>query len=123
MKESVQRDVLLGFYSWFLHMKTYHFLTLNYNHHKIVDGYLSKYSDLYDQFMEVCMGHHGKVKLTDFNLPISVINIENLYNHIDRFLTFLDGLKTVYAKYPDLLNIRDELEAETNQMVYLLRLN
>lgn len=121
MDAQTQRGVLLGFYRWFIQMKTYHFTTPNYNHHKIVDEYLSKYSDLYDAFMEVCMGKHQKVKIGEFSLEIGEINENNLYKHIDGFIRFLSNLKEVYSEDADLLNIRDELEAETNRMVYLLR--
>ena len=50
------------------------------------------------------------------------IDDENIFEHIDEFGKFLETLRSVYSDYPDLLNIRDEMEGNLNRLVYLLRL-
>ena len=123
MDTETQKGVVLGFFRWYIQMKSFHFVTKIYNRHYNVDNYLETYSKLYDKLVEVCMGHHHQVELGSYNLSIEHIDDSNVLQHIAKFLDFLNGLKVVYAENSDILNIRDEIEAETNKLVYLLKLN
>ena len=120
--EKIQKDVIIGFYKWHLIVKSFHFMTKFVVRHEAAGKYLDSFMEDYDKFMEVCMGHHGQIKLDDFGIEIRKINDENIFDHIKEFAEFLTTLRTVYADYPDLLNIRDEMEADLNRLVYLLRL-
>ena len=123
MDTEVQKRVVFGLFRWYIQMKSFHFMTKIYNRHYNVDQYLDAYSKLYDKLVEVCMGHHGQIHLGDYQLTIENIDDGNVLDHVARFQEFLSSLKVVYAENSDILNIRDEIEAETAKLVYLLRLN
>lgn len=122
MENDIQKGVVLGLFRWYLQMKSYHFQTEIYNRHYNVDQYLEAYSKLYDTLVEACMGHHGRVHLGDYQITIDSIDDNNVLDHVAKFQEFLTGLKVVYAENSDILNIRDEIEAETAKLVYLLQL-
>jgi hypothetical protein len=69
------------------------------------------------------MGRHGTIEMGDYSLAIKSIDDDNVLEHVDTFLDFLDELRQLYADYPDLLNIRDEIEAAVHVMVYKLNLD
>ena len=123
MENDIQKGVVLGLFRWYLQMKSYHFQTEIYNRHYNVDQYLDAYSKLYDKLVEACMGHHGRVHLGDYQITIDSIDDSSVFEQIDKFQEFLTSLKVVYAENSDILNIRDEIEAETAKLIYLLRLN
>jgi hypothetical protein len=121
--EQIQKDVLMGFYKWQFLMKSFHFATKYNVRHKAVGKYLDNFVEDYDKFMEVCMGHHDQIEIdSEFTITIGEINDENIFMHIDTFEMFLSNLRIIYEEYPDLLNIRDEMEANLNRLVYLLKL-
>ena len=123
MDLSTQKGVVLGLFRWYIQMKSFHFMTKIYNRHLNVDHYLDSYSKLYDKLVEACMGHHGQVQLGEYQLMIENIDDNNVLEHVNKFQEFLNSLKVVYANNSDILNIRDEIEAETAKLVYLLKLN
>ena len=120
--EQIQKEVVIGFYKWQLIVKSFHFMTKFVVRHEAAGKYLDTFIEDYDKFMEVCMGHHGQIKLDDFSIEVRKIDDENIFDHIDEFGKFLETLRSVYSDYPDLLNIRDEMEGNLNRLVYLLRL-
>ena len=103
-------------------MKTYHFETKIYNRHYNVDTFLENYSKLYDRFIEVSMGHFGPINMDKYTITIETVNDENIHDMVKRFTQVLRELRELYTKYSDLLNIIDEIDAETNQLIYKLRL-
>jgi hypothetical protein len=82
-------------------------------------------NDLIDKFVEVCMGKHGRPRLTDGVMNIEVIDIDELSidDYVNSCVDFLISLNDVYETTDsDLLNIRDEMMAEFNKLKYLLTL-
>jgi hypothetical protein len=121
--EQIQKEVLIGFYKWQIIVKTFHFTTRHVVRHEAAGKYLDSFIEDYDKFMEVCMGHHGQISIdSEFIIKIDKINDKNILHHITEFGKFLTSLRTVYVDSPDLLNIRDEMEASLNRLVYLLKL-
>jgi hypothetical protein len=121
--ESLQRDVLLGFYKWQLLIKTFHFVTKYNVRHEAAGKYLDNFMEDYDKFMEVCMGHHEQMSMdTEFTIKIGIINDQTIFFHIDKFGEFLTNLRGPYEQNSDLLNILDEMVANLNRLVYLLNL-
>ena len=118
----VQREMVIGFYKWQLIIKSFHFMTKYVVRHEASDRYLKSFIEKYDKFVEVCMGHHGQIVLGEFNINITIINDDNIFDHIKEFNEVLLTLKNVYAEYSDLLNIRDEMESDLHQFIYILRL-
>ena len=103
-------------------MKTYHFETKIYNRHYNVDVFLENYSKLYDRFIEVSMGHFGPINMGNYTISIANVNDENIHEIVKQFISILQYLKKLYKNHSDLLNIIDEIDAETNQLIYKLRL-
>ena len=119
---NLQKDVLSIFFTFYIQMKTYHFETKIYNRHYNVDTFLENYSKLYDRFIEVSMGHFGPINMDKYTITIETVNDENIHDMVKRFTQVLRELRELYTKYSDLLNIIDEIDAETNQLIYKLRL-
>jgi len=118
----MQKDILSIFFTFYLQMKTYHFETKIYNRHYNVDTFLENYSKLYDRFIEVSMGRFGPINMDTYTLTIEPINDDNIHSIVNEFIKVLQEIKRLYNDFSDLLNIRDEIEAETYQLIYKMRL-
>jgi hypothetical protein len=108
-------------------IKLYHWKTKSYATHKATDGLHSKLGDLIDHYVEVLIGKTNlNLKMTDYsNLQIKNIeNNEEMEKFVQGLINFLLKVhnKLDAEKDVDLLNLRDELIAELNQFLYLLRL-
>jgi hypothetical protein len=122
--ETIQIDVLMSFYKWQLMVKSFHFCTKYNVRHEAAGKYLDNFMEDYDKFMEVCMGHHGQLEMNrEFNITLDEINDDNILEHVEQFSTILNHLRVPYEEHTDLLNIIDEMEANLNRLVYLLKLN
>jgi|688.fasta_scaffold315030_2 hypothetical protein len=119
---NLQKDVVSIFFTLYIQMKTYHFETKIYNRHYNVDVFLENYSKLYDRFIEVSMGHFGPINMGNYTISIANVNDENIHEIVKQFISILQYLKKLYKNHSDLLNIIDEIDAETNQLIYKLRL-
>ena len=84
--------------------------------------YLENYSKLYDRFIEVSMGHFGPINMDKYTITIEKVNDENIHDIVRQFTLVLQELRKLYKSNSDLLNIIDEIDAETNQLLYKLRL-
>ena len=102
-------------------MKLFHFQTQLYGAHKASDGYLNKYAETMDKFLEVAQGIYGKITLKKYALTGSSHNDENIVKHLDGMITYWKlKIDDVLNGYTDLINIRDELIADADQLKYLL---
>jgi hypothetical protein len=119
---NLQKDVVSIFFTFYLQIKTYHFETKIYNRHYNVDVYLENYSKLYDRFIEVSMGHFGPINMDKYTITIEKVNDENIHDIVRQFTLVLQELRKLFKSNSDLLNIIDEIDAETNQLLYKLRL-
>jgi len=119
---NLQKDVLSIFFTLYIQMKTYHFETKIYNRHYNVDTYLENYSKLYDRFIEVSMGHFGPINMGKYTITIEQVNDDNIHQIAKQFTLILKELRNLFKEYSDLLNIIDEIDAETNQLIYKLKL-
>jgi hypothetical protein len=119
---NLQKDVLSIFFTFYIQMKTYHFETKIYNRHYNVDTFLENYSKLYDRFIEVSMGHFGPINMDKYTITIDKVDDDNIHDITKQFTRVLNELRNIFRDYSDLLNIIDEIDAETNQLIYKLRL-
>jgi hypothetical protein len=103
-------------------MKKYNFETKIYNRHYNVDTFLDNYSKLYDRFIEVSMGHFGPINMDKYTITIEKVDDNSIHELTRQFTEVLNELRNIFTKYSDLLNIIDEIDAETNQLIYKLRL-
>jgi hypothetical protein len=122
-RKHTQQTVYEKFMTLYVGLKGYHFTTKFFNRHKAIDDFMDHYSGLYDKFMESCMGHHGQMTLHPYTLAIPTINDDTILEYLHYFLNFLrNDIGNNYRKYPDLINIRDEMTTEVEKLIYLLRL-
>ncbi len=106
-------------------IKMYHWLTKNYSRHKATDGAVEKLDTLIDSYVEICIGKYGRPTITNKS-PI-ILEIQNLSDRgaVEFVRTCIDicGSLLVAKLDPkrdtDLLNLRDEIVGELNQLLYL----
>jgi len=102
-------------------MKLYHFQTEHYGAHKTSDSYIEKYSNTFDRFLEVAQGIYGKISLKKYSLIGSSHTDDNIIKHLEGMITYWrTKMNDILGNYTDLINIRDELVADAEQMKYLL---
>lgn len=107
--------------------KIYHWNTKSYPRHKASDEFVENMDKLIDRFVEVYVGKYGRevglgkdmtIKLPGFNEK----SIINFYTEARIWLS--EALpKLLKNNDTDLLNIRDEMLAEINQLLYLFSLS
>ena len=116
---------------FFFHMreqvKLYHWQTHSYSRHKATDEVLEKLDKNIDEFVEVFMGKYGRPRMTPKTATIRVANLTEVgaVKFIKACIQELQGpiTKSLDAKRDtDLLNIRDEMTGDLNQLLYLFTL-
>ena len=107
-------------------IKLFHWQTKQYSRHKATDSVVDALDESIDKYVEVYMGKYGRMKL---NTSTSSIHLKNLsessiINFIKKCIVYLNNDLVVKLKDndSDLLNIRDEMLAELNQLLYLFTL-
>ena len=102
-------------------LKLFHFQTEKYGAHKASDAYLEKYANTMDKFLEVAQGIYGKVTLKKYTLSGSSHTDENIVKHLNGIITYMrEKIDDVLDEYTELINIRDELVGDAEQLKYLL---
>lgn len=108
-------------------IKLYHWQTRVYARHIATDKILENLEKAIDSYVEVYFGKYGRVKLTGKNAQIVLQNITDAgaVRVITAAIKYLQGplsksLKAVQDS--DLINIKDEIIADLNQLLYLFTL-
>ena len=102
-------------------MKLFHFQTELYGAHKASDSYLEKFATTMDKFLEIAQGIYGRLTIKKFKLEGSSHTDENIMKHIEGIIMLLrTGIDDVLDNYTDLINVRDELVGDAEQLKYLL---
>ncbi len=107
-------------------MRIFHRQTMSFAEHKAFGDIYENLEDLIDNFVEVCMAKHGRPDFGgEFSIPLFDYNAINVDQYINSMIEFLVSLDNIYQGPldSDILNIRDEMLAETNRLKYLLTLN
>ncbi len=115
---------------FFLHLrdqiKLYHWQTRGYSRHIATDKILEKLDEAIDSYVEVYAGKYGRSKLTGKNATITVHNLTEAgaVRLVNSAIKYLQGplTKTLKATDTDLMNIRDEMISDLNQLLYLFTL-
>ena len=101
----------------------YHWQTESYEAHVALDGFYSAFIDLADKLAESILGNAerpkvGKavIELNDYSEENVQLYIENIYN------VFKSTAIEVAAGRSEIINIIDEIVAETDKLKYLLTL-
>ena len=116
------------FFSMRDQVKLYHWQTKSYSRHKATDDVIQSLDEHIDQFVEVYMGKYGRPKMTTKTATLHVSNLseKSIVGFIKKCIQMLltdvvKGLKE--DKDSDLFNIRDEMLADLNQLLYLFTLH
>ena len=108
-------------------IKLYHWQTKSYPRHKATDTVIENLDSSIDKYVEVYMGKYGRMKMNSSTASISIKNLSesSVINFIKRCILYLnnDLVSRLKDNDTDLINIRDEMLAELNQLLYLFTLH
>jgi len=108
-------------------IKLYHWQTNLYSRHKATDDVINALDESIDKYVEVYMGKYGRPKMSSRNNTIVMENLteKNAVVFVKSCIDVLNqGLvKTLKKTDTDLINLRDEMLAELNQLLYLFTLH
>jgi len=116
---------------FFLHLrdqlKLYHWQTRVYARHIATDKLLKKLEKSIDSYVEIYIGKYGRPKVSGKNASITLQNLSEAgaSRMITASIKYLQGplTKTLTQNDTDLINIRDEIIADLNQLLYLFTLH
>lgn len=115
---------------FFLHLrdqiKLYHWQTRVYARHIATDKILADLDKSIDSFVEVYIGKYGRPRLAGKNASITLQNLTEAgaVRLVGAAVKFLLGpiTKSLKPVDTDLMNIRDEIVGQLNQLLYLFTL-
>ena len=116
---------------FFLHLrdqiKLYHWQTRVYSRHIATDKILEKLDKSIDAYVEIYIGKYGRPRLVGKNATITLHNLSEAgaVRLVGAAIKYLQGplmksLKPVADS--DLMNIKDEIVGDLNQLLYLFTL-
>jgi len=107
-------------------IKIYHWQTLSYARHIASNDLLTKLDANLDQFIEVYIGKYGRPKFSGktANIHLSNFHDKDAPELIRNAIYWLENSlsKKLKKTDTDLLNIRDTIVADLNQVLYLFTL-
>jgi len=107
-------------------IKLYHWQTRVYSRHIATDKTLENLDTAIDTYVEVYIGKYGRPKVSGKNASIALQNLSEAgaTRLIIAAVKYLQGplTKTLKAIDTDLMNIRDEIITDLNQLLYLFTL-
>lgn len=109
-------------------IKLHHWQTRIYARHIATDKMLEAFEKSIDSFVEIYIGKYGRPKVTGKNAVITLHNLSEagIVRVINAAIKYLQGPLTKSlqaAADSDLINIRDEMIGELNQLLYLFTLH
>lgn len=114
------------FFSLREQLKLYHWQTAVYSRHKATDKVIKDLDELIDLFVEVYMGKYGRPNITRATNTVVVRNLseKGATKFVKESLEYLQGslTKSLRGSDTDLINIRDEMIGNLNQLLYLFTL-
>jgi len=108
-------------------LKLYHWQTRVYARHIATDKLLKKLEKSIDSYVEIYIGKYGRPKVSGKNASITLQNLSEAgaSRMITAAIRYLRGplTKTLTQNDTDLINIRDEIIGDLNQLLYLFTLH
>ena len=108
-------------------IKLYHWQTHSFAQHKATDDLLDSLDKAIDEYVEVYMGRYGRPKMTSRNNSYKLQNLteKTMINFLKDCIYYLEGplVKKLKPVDTDLVNLRDEMLADLNQVMYLFTLH
>jgi hypothetical protein len=117
-------NILDHFIHYHQQFRILHWQTKSYARHKAYGEFYDAFGDLIDNLVESHMGKYGRIQIggTIELLNMNDIQIKDYLQEIEEFLILLTEHYDP-TKDSDLLNIRDEMLALVNKLMYLLTLD
>lgn len=104
-------------------LQIFHWQSRTYAQHKAFGHAYKSISGLIDTFVETYLGIFGNQESTiQFSFTLKNLSTDNINNALDDFLDFLDDITRTFVKNTDLINIKDTMLGDINQLKYLLTL-
>jgi len=105
-------------------LKMYHWRAKKYSKHKVSDELGEKMADLTDKFVEVLIASRKRRPDFPLDLKIREIKEDEIEEYLESFRDWVsEKIPTLLEDYEtDLDNIKDEILAEINQGLYLIRM-
>jgi len=105
-------------------IKLFHWQTHSYPRHKATDAVVEALDASIDKYVEVYVGSYGsRPKLNGVTGTIKLQNMSesSILKFIKKSIAYLEGPLVAHLKpqNTDLINIRDEMLGELNQLLYL----
>ena len=105
-------------------VKLYHWKTSSFARHKGTDKFLEKFDKLIDEFVEVLSGSRGEKVTDNFSIKFKTLTDKTAENYLKTFRDWVsEKLPTFLHEHEtDLLNLKDEILANVNRLLYLFSL-
>jgi hypothetical protein len=107
-------------------IKLYHWQTRVYSRHIATDKILESLEKSIDSYVEVYIGKYGRPKVSGKNASITLHNLTEAgaVRLVSAAIKYLQGplTKSLKPNDNDLMNIRDEMVSDLNQLLYLFTL-
>lgn len=107
-------------------IQLYHWQTRSHARHVAAGQLYEKLIGLTDEFMEVFMGRHNRIRLSGkTGIPIVSLDSRTAENYLKDNIAFFSNLENFLPELKrdtDLLNIRDAIVGELNRTLYLFTL-
>jgi hypothetical protein len=114
------------FFSMREQIKVYHWQTYMFARHKATDEVIEALDGSIDKYVEIYMGKYGRPKVTASTNTVKIQNMadKTAGKFIKACIAYLQGplVKRLKPTDTDLVNIRDEMLGELNQLMYLYTL-
>jgi hypothetical protein len=106
-------------------IKLYHFSTMKYSTHKILDDFHGGLSDLVDKLLEVYIGRYNKQPLEIFEINMkATTDISNLISYLETEREVIRGIRNkAFKTNSEIQNIIDEIIALFDRTIYLCNFN
>ena len=108
-------------------IKLYHWQTKVYSRHKATDTTLEELDKNIDKYVEVYMGKYGRPKMTSRNNTIKLLNLSevSIIRCVKHCISYLktELVNGLSPQDTDLVNIRDEMLGDLDQLLYLFTLH
>lgn len=115
------------FFSMREQVKLYHWQTHLYGRHKATDDVIKSLDEHTDLFVEVYMGKYGRPNITRTTNTVQIKNMseKSAVKFIKDCIAHITGpfTKSIKGTDTDILNIKDEILGELNQLLYLFTLH
>jgi hypothetical protein len=123
-KSSKGGDIVSTFFNMREQIKLYHWQTRSFSEHKATDDLIAKLDTNIDTFVEVYMGRYGRPVVRK-TLPVKNLTVTGIRGFISKSGVWLSTKlpRMIKKTDSDLLNIRDEILADLNQIKYLFTLS